>query len=53
MTDTEKLISALEFALEMQGSVEDARPLGHGAPKNTLAWMDAAESVIQLVKHGG
>lgn len=41
-----RLRDALEFALEMQGAVEDSRPDGYGSPRNTIAWIDNAVAAL-------
>lgn len=45
-TECERLRYALEFAIEMQTSVEELRPPGYGSPPNTLAWMDYAREML-------
>ena len=50
MTDTDRLIYALEFALEMQKTVENYRPAGYGSPRNTVAWMAHAQGLLNLIK---
>ena len=44
--EIERLRSVLEFALEMQQSVEDALPMGYGTPRNTESWMTLAKEVL-------
>ena len=45
-----ELLAALELAVEMQESVEDALPPGYGSPKNTIAWLDHARAAIARAK---
>lgn len=42
----DRLIFALETALEYQDGVEDARPDGYGTPQNTLAWQELAKITL-------
>lgn len=44
--EIERLKSTLEFALEMQEAVEQARAHCEGSPECTIAWMSLARVVL-------
>ncbi len=42
-----RLRFALDYALEMQDGVEQARPAGYGSPVNVIEWMDTAKRAMK------